>query len=168
MKRRDLLKAALAMPFSAAVLPGALAPAWAAQVSTAGWRSRVRPGDPAWPPAARWDALKRNVDGRLLKLQSPFASRGATPTEAAGEALKQLKNPFYIGDQPALTQTSGWADAWTSQPSVYAVAAENTADVVAAVNSRASIACDWWSRAAATATRAPPMRRIRCWCGCGT
>ena len=134
MKRRDLLKAALAMPFSAAVLPGALAPAWAAQVSTAGGRSRVRPGDPAWPSAARWDALKRNVDGRLLKLQSPFASRGATPTEAAGEALKQLKNPFYIGDQPALTQTSGWADAWTSQPSVYAVAAENTADVVAAVN----------------------------------
>jgi FAD/FMN-containing dehydrogenase len=39
-----------------------------------------------------------------------------------------------VGDQPALTQTSGWADAWTSQPSVYAVAAESTADVVAAVN----------------------------------
>ena len=105
MKRRDLLKAALAMPFSAAVLPGALAPAWAAQVSTAGGRSRVRPGDSAWPSAARWDALKRNVDGRLLKLQSPFASRGATPTEAAGEALKQLKNPYYVGDEVALTQT---------------------------------------------------------------
>ena len=34
----------------------------------------------------------------------------------------------------SLAQTSGWADAWTSRPSVYAVAAENTQDVVAAVN----------------------------------
>ena len=32
-----------------------------------------------------------------------------------------------------MTQTSGWVDAWTSQPSAYAVAAESTADVVAAV-----------------------------------
>ncbi|MBC7988864.1 MAG: FAD-binding oxidoreductase [Luteimonas sp.] len=135
MKRRDLLKAALAIPFSAAVLPGALTPAWAGSMPTAHLRSRVRPGDPAWPAAARWDTLKRNVGGRLLKLESPFANCGTTPTGApCSEALKQLKNPFFIGDQPALTQTSGWADAWTSQPSVYAVAAENTADVVAAVN----------------------------------
>jgi hypothetical protein len=131
VKRRDLLKAALAMPFSA----GALAPAWAGSMSTASLRSRVRPGDAAWPTAARWDELKRKVGGRLLKLQSPFVDCGTTPTNAAcSEALKQLKNPFYIGDQPALTQTSGWADAWSSQPSVYAVAAENAADVAAAVD----------------------------------
>ncbi len=135
MKRRDLLKAALAMPFSTAVLPGALAPAWSGQISTGPFRSRVRPGEPAWPSPARWDELKRNVGGRLLKLQSPFADCSTTPTNAAcSEALKQLKNPFYIGDQPALTQTSGWADAWSSQPSVYAVAAENAADVAAAVD----------------------------------
>jgi FAD/FMN-containing dehydrogenase len=72
------------------------------------------------------------VGGRLLKPQSPFAPDA--PAAARTEALKQLKNPYYIGDQPALTQTSGWAGAWISQPSAYAVAAENTADVVAAVN----------------------------------
>lgn len=33
-----------------------------------------------------------------------------------------------------MTQTLGWADAWTSQPSVYAMAARKTEDVVAAVN----------------------------------
>jgi FAD/FMN-containing dehydrogenase len=33
-----------------------------------------------------------------------------------------------------LTQTSGWVDAWTSAPSVYAVAATKTEDVVAAIN----------------------------------
>lgn len=33
----------------------------------------------------------------------------------------------------ALTQTCGWLNAWTAQPSAYAVAAQETADVVAAV-----------------------------------
>ena len=33
-----------------------------------------------------------------------------------------------------MTQTLGWVGAWTSRPSVYAVAAKSTADVVAAVN----------------------------------
>ncbi|OOG37120.1 FAD-binding oxidoreductase [Rhodanobacter sp. C05] len=136
MNRRDLLKAAIAIPFLPAVLPRMFAPAWAGQaVIAAGSRSRVRPGDPAWPSVARWDELKRDVGGRLLKLESPFAGCGMTPIGAGcSEALKHLKNPYYIGDQPALTQTSGWVDAWTSQPSAYAVAAESTADVVAAVN----------------------------------
>ncbi|MEP7101804.1 MAG: FAD-binding oxidoreductase, partial [Burkholderiales bacterium] len=38
------------------------------------------------------------------------------------------------GDSPALTQTLGWVDAWTSRTSAYAVAARTNADVVAAVN----------------------------------
>jgi len=134
VKRRDLLKAALAIPVLPVVLPGGLAAAWAGQMPAARW-SRVRPGDPAWPSPARWNRLSRDVGGRLSELHSPFAGCGATPAGAAcDEALKHLKNPYYLGDQPALTQTSGWLDAWTSQPSVYAVAAEKTADVVAAVN----------------------------------
>jgi FAD/FMN-containing dehydrogenase len=48
--------------------------------------------------------------------------------------MRHLDNQFYIGDQPALTQVSGWANAWMSQPSAYAVAAASTSDVVAAVN----------------------------------
>ncbi|MFC5740891.1 FAD-binding oxidoreductase [Dyella tabacisoli] len=135
MNRRDLLKAALAIPFLPAVLPRMLAPAWAAQIPTMLWHSRVRPGDPAWPSAARWEELSQRVGGRLIKLESPFTHCGATPVDAAcSEALKHLQNPYYIGDQPALTQTSGWVDAWTSQPSVYAVAASDAADVAAAVN----------------------------------
>jgi FAD/FMN-containing dehydrogenase len=42
--------------------------------------------------------------------------------------------PYYLGDEVALTQTLGWVGAWTSAPSVYAVAARNSADVAAAVN----------------------------------
>ena len=41
-----------------------------------------------------------------------------------------LKNPYFIGDNSALTQTCGWVDA--CQPSVYAVAARTTEHVVAA------------------------------------
>jgi FAD/FMN-containing dehydrogenase len=98
-------------------------------------RSRTRPGDPTWPSAATWEKLNQDVGGQLLKPESPFAHCGVMPLSAAcSEGLAQLKNPYYIGDQPALTQTSGWVDAWTLQSSVYAVAARGTADIVAAVN----------------------------------
>src|SRR6185312_2925575 len=117
-------------------LPLALSPVARALAGTRNHLSRllrrVRPGDPAWPDADAWETLRQQVGGRLLKLQSPFAP-GATAA-ARAEALAQIKNPFYVGDNPALTQTSGWLDAWASQPSTYAVAAESTADVVAAVN----------------------------------
>ena len=80
MKRRDLLKAALAIPFLPGVLSGGLAVArGAAAVMPARFRPRVRPGDPAWPSVSRWDQLKHDVGGRLLKLESPFAGCGSTP-----------------------------------------------------------------------------------------
>ena len=34
---------------------------------------RVRPSDPDWPNAARWEELNRDVGGRLIKVQSPLA-----------------------------------------------------------------------------------------------
>jgi FAD/FMN-containing dehydrogenase len=133
MHRRDLLKAALTLP----LLPWALSPAvghaLGASPTATGLRSRVRPGDPGWPTSAQWDQLKDAVGGRLQALHSPFEACNAQ-NAACQEALAQIKNPFYLGDQPALTQTSGWVDAWTSHPSAYAVAVENTQDVVAAVN----------------------------------
>ena len=136
MNRRNLLKTALAIPFLAGILShGFVGSAWAGTRGAKLFRSRARPGDSAWPSAATWDKLNQDVGGQLLKLESPFAHCGVTPVSAAcSEALAQLKNPYYVGDQPALTQTSGWVDAWTSRPSIYAVAARSTADIVAAVN----------------------------------
>jgi FAD/FMN-containing dehydrogenase len=125
MRRRDLLKAALSAPF----LP--LAVSWSMRAKAgATLLPRVRPGDAGWPEPAQWDALKAQVGGRLIKPASPFVEGGA----AAEEALKYLRNPYYLGDQPGLTETSGWFGAWTSQPSQYAVVAENTNDVAAAVD----------------------------------
>ncbi len=57
------------------------------------------------------------------------------PDSAAAELVsKNIRNPYYIGDQPGLTQTLGWVDAWATKPSVYAVAARNANDIAAAVN----------------------------------
>jgi len=92
---------------------------------------RVRATDPQWPSPAAWQQLRRSVGGRLTRVESPFACRSTADCVAAG---RSLQNPFFLGDHAALTQSSGYADAWTTAPSVYAVAARTTADVVAAVN----------------------------------
>jgi FAD/FMN-containing dehydrogenase len=100
-----------------------------------GTRARVRPGDPGWPSEERWAQLGQQVGGRLADVRSPLlACRGAATTPACAQLFKSLKNPYFLGDEVALTQTLGWVDAWTSMPSARAVAARTTADVVAAVN----------------------------------
>lgn len=137
MKRRYFFRVAAALP-ALALFPscGRYLPA----VSTAsreagGRRARVRCGEPEWPSASSWDLLKQRLEGDLIKLSSPFSSCANAPQGAAcREAASGLNNGFSVGDNPALTQTSGWVDAWTSQPSAYAVAAKTTADIVAAVN----------------------------------
>ena len=132
MQRRALLKAALTLPLLPWAASPSLAAAREAMASVGAWRARVRPGQPGWPSDAQWEELRRAVGGRLQRVQSPFEA-GASEA-ARQEALAQVHNPYYLGDQPALTQTCGWIDAWTSRPSAYAVAAQTTADVVAAVN----------------------------------
>lgn len=48
--------------------------------------------------------------------------------------LRDAEELYYLGDEVGLTQTLGWTDGWRSRPSEYAVRAETTEDVVAAVN----------------------------------
>src|SRR5262249_37618489 len=60
--------------------------------------------------------------------------KGAAESAACSLRLEELKNPYFLSDQPGVTQLAGWLDAWTPAPSVYAVAARNTTDVVAAVD----------------------------------
>ncbi|MGA2398816.1 MAG: FAD-binding oxidoreductase [Steroidobacteraceae bacterium] len=126
MNRRILLKSLATLPLLSRALR-----ARAAGNARNPFRARVRPGDPGWPSASDWSRLSKKVEGRLLVPRSPLAE--CIPESCRG-ALDALKNPFYIGDEPGLTQTSGWIDAWTSQQSAYAVAAASTQDVIAAVN----------------------------------
>jgi FAD/FMN-containing dehydrogenase len=95
----------------------------------------VRPGEPGWPDPAEWAKLRQRVGGRLVKVKSPFAVCTPDPgSPGCTELFQNLGDPFYIGDSVALTQTLGWTDAWTSQASPYAVLAQTSADVAAAVN----------------------------------
>ena len=97
--------------------------------------SRVRPTDPLWPSQEKWELLNKAVHDNLIKIESPWAPcKTSQAGTSCAELFKNLKNPYYISDNPALTQVSGWLHAWTSKPSEYAVVAKNTSDVVAAVN----------------------------------
>jgi hypothetical protein len=82
-----------------------------------------------------WEGLNREVGGRLIKVQSPLSvCRDAPDGASCGDLFREMKNPYFIGDEVGLTQTAGWVDAWEPQPSVYAVAGETAHDVVAAVD----------------------------------
>ncbi|CAH2407272.1 FAD-dependent oxidoreductase [Mesorhizobium escarrei] len=128
MNRRRLLHTAAAIPF---LRPWMLVPAQAAARPT----SRIRPSDPEWPAEGSWDRLGRQVEGQLVKVQPPLAACIKAPSgPRCTDVFKELKNPYYLGDEVGLTQTLGWVDGWTSQPSKYAVVARTNDDVVAAVN----------------------------------
>jgi FAD/FMN-containing dehydrogenase len=96
---------------------------------------RSRPGDASWPSKSAWKQLDETLGGNLLPVDFPLGILKTNPdSDAAKLLLKNLKNPYYIGDQAGLTETLGWVDAWSTQPSVYAVAARNAQDIAAAVN----------------------------------
>ena len=95
---------------------------------------RVRPGEAGWPSAEQWKTLEAQLGGRLVAIEPPIeACRAAPQSPDCAAFFRGLKNPWLVGDDPALTQTSGWAEAWASSPSAYAVAARDAADVAAAV-----------------------------------
>jgi hypothetical protein len=74
-------------------------------------RRRVRPSDPGWPTPARWQELGRNVGGNLIRPKPLFAACEGEPGGAAcADLTKNLRNPFFIGDQPSGTEVSGWVD----------------------------------------------------------
>jgi FAD binding domain len=100
----------------------------------AGFRRR-RPSDANWPSQAAWKRLNDEVDGNLIPVGFPIeACVKDTGSAGCQNLINNVHNPYYIGDQPGLTQTLGWVDAWVSKPSVYAVTARNADHVAAAVN----------------------------------
>ena len=113
--RRDVL---------AGLAAAALAPGGQPSAQTAA-QGRVRPGEPGWPSNPEWGDLGRATGGRLQPVSLPDLDPAAAP--------KLLSDPFYLRDQAGLTQSSGWIDAWRSEPSAYVVRARDAADVSAAV-----------------------------------
>ena len=135
MKRREFLRTLTILPLLSGGVAAPFHPAGAVERPTkAVTLRRVRPSDPTWPSAASWNRLNQDVGSSLIKVKPLFASCASAPKGAEClEELRNAHNPFFLGDQPAGTQVSGWLDAWAPAASVYAVAARNTADVAAAV-----------------------------------
>ena len=99
MRRRQFIRSGLA------TLAASRLGVWPVNASPT---SRVRPGMPGWPTEAEWEVLNQAINNRLSRV---------TPLDLAGaNAQKLLANPFFIGDQPGLTQSSGWLDAWRFSP----------------------------------------------------
>jgi FAD/FMN-containing dehydrogenase len=95
---------------------------------------RRRPSDSDWPSQSEWKRLHDDVEGNLIPVEFPIeACLKDTDSAACKDLLANLKNPYYVGDQPGLTQTLGWVDAWFTKPSVFAVVAKNANHVAAAV-----------------------------------
>jgi FAD/FMN-containing dehydrogenase len=117
MKRRDVLSGAAAIAGVSLAHAGCVSPRAAT--------TKARPGEPGWPSDAEWAALDEAVGGRLAPV--------AIPDLGSEEARKLVANPFWLGDQAGLTESSGWLDGWTSSPSAYVVRAASAADVAAAV-----------------------------------
>ncbi|MBV9297748.1 MAG: FAD-binding oxidoreductase [Verrucomicrobia bacterium] len=125
MNKRDFLKV-IGSATLLLELPGRL---WA----NSSYR-RCRPSDAAWPSQPAWKQLDDAVGGNLVPVNfSPSILKTDPESAAARRLLEDLKNPYSIGDQPGLTQTLGWIDAWATQPSIYAVAAKSTEHIAAAV-----------------------------------
>jgi hypothetical protein len=98
-----------------------------------GFRRR-RPTDADWPSKAAWKRLNDEVDGNLIRVEFPLeACIKDSESAACRNLIANVKNPYFVGDQPGLTQTLGWVDAWFTRPSVFAVAAKNADHVSAAV-----------------------------------
>jgi FAD/FMN-containing dehydrogenase len=86
----------------------------------------------AAPP---WDQLAARLGPRLRGVASPLETCVAAHG-AGAEALfgQTLKNPFAITDDPGLTQTLLWQDAWKTASPLRAVRAQSAADIAAAVD----------------------------------
>jgi hypothetical protein len=157
-----VLKGLAALPLAGL----AAGPAGAVAAQPGRW---VRPGEAGWPDPAAWAKLGRRVGGRLVKVPSPFAA--CTPHPASpgcDELFQNLEDPYYIGDHVALTQTLGWTHAWTSRASAYAVLAQTSADVAAAVSfarrHRVRLVVKGGGHSYLGGAPTPP---IRCWSGPG-
>jgi FAD/FMN-containing dehydrogenase len=135
MKRRRLLQTASILPLLSGNVAALFSPRMEARAGAPLQSRRVRPSDPAWPSSTSWARLNDAVGGNLIDVHPLFGACSSAPSAPSClEAHKNIDNPYWIGDQPAGTEISGWLDAWTPAPSAFAIKAQSAADVSAGIN----------------------------------
>jgi hypothetical protein len=69
---------------------------------------RQRPTDAGWPSKEAWKHLSDTVGENLIPVEFPITACATEPSGADCKKLfGDLKNPYYIGDNPGLTQAAG-------------------------------------------------------------
>ena len=91
--------------------------------------------DPRPPSANDWQKLEEALQGQLLEVSSPLdICRSAPGSPAAMVAIEDMKNPFFLEEQPGATHTTGWIGAFDAAVSPQAIAVENAGDIALAVD----------------------------------
>ena len=81
-----------------------------------------------------WAALADVLGERLLAVDDPLSACRLNPQAAACRAaLSDLHNPFAVEEHPGGFHTTGWYGAFEDRTAEYAVAAESSDDVAAAL-----------------------------------
>ena len=108
MNRREFLKASGAV---------SLSQLWPRSAFASPAIRRVRPSDTSWPSNAAWKRLNEAVGGNLIPVDFPMNACMSSSQSADCKTLfANLKKPYYIGDNPGITQTLGWVDGWATKP----------------------------------------------------
>src|SRR6202521_4923686 len=95
MNRRAFLKAIGSVALGSA----ALLPILPRRLLASTIARRRRPSDSTWPSDSAWKQLNDAVGGNLIPVNFPLSQQN----DVADLFSKNIKNPYYIGDQPGLT-----------------------------------------------------------------
>ncbi len=94
-----------------------------------------KPGEKCWPSESAWKNLDAKFDGQVYQpknfLKPCFVNAKSTECEAV---LKDATNPFYIEDQAAYSQNTGWLDAWENHIPTYVAEVKTPHDIAAAIS----------------------------------
>lgn len=107
---------------------------WGANITPSLDDCRCLPSQSCWPDEQKWRDLAKHLDGKLFRPDYLTAAcQQNVKSESCIHELKNMKNPFFVQSNAGGTQTQGWLNAWDNVPSIYAVEAKTTNDIVEAV-----------------------------------
>ena len=120
---------------------------------------RVRLGDPAWPSEASWDQLYHDVGDASSRCARRLRLRRRNARRRCEQLFKELKNPYYLGDEVGLQSRLGRrVDVGTER---LRRRRQDDADVAAAVNFARTNNLRLVVRAVATAIKGHPTPPTR-------
>ncbi len=96
---------------------------------------RCKPNQGCWPTEQEWTSLAESLEGSVFEPEKFLAPCLENAQSHACQAvLQNVKNPFFVEDQPAGGQNTGWIDAWSFQPPLYVAEVRSAYDIAKVVS----------------------------------